>query len=864
MGHKQRAGAFALTLLPVFHKEFQVKQVSPNMNRFLKKAVKGLGVLILVFVVAAIVIAGFFQDAVGKKLITELNKQLATELTVGGFDLSLLRGFPNATATFREVVVKGQFDGRLLEADEMSFHFRLLSLFGSQVKVHSVAIRDGAMDMHIDRAGRTNYSIFKTSETEGESNFNISLKKARLENIELIYENEKLNQEMRMKVEEAELAGEFSNKKYDLMSTATLVSSFLDMDGSRYLAGKKWGYDAKVLVDVEKGTFDFQDVKVKLDDNVFVIGGGMEQGPGYTDFDLAATTEEADLESVIALLPTDFLRLIGDFSSRGKFEFYTEIIGRLSKNERPKIEARLSLEDGKLNHPKLKAPFKDVSFSATFSNGAENSTRTSSFEIKDFKGYLNRELMTMALRVEDLDDPLIDLEADGALPMSYIYGMLGSPAITGGDGEIEFENLQVSGHYRDMLSTRTILDVEMSGAIGFDDAMLKINGEKMLIDRGGLGFNDNLLALDGVKIEGAGGEINLSGTVRNLLPVLFADSLNSKEAKLVFQGEMDIPEIDLERLVKLTDIPVEETEVEPEVFDSLTAKGFVRRERFTDFLQGNFTAKIGEFTYGKIKGKDFSGRLDFQNSEMKISGRAKAMNGLFTVEASVFFEKAPRLQAKIAGNKIDLKKFFYQSENFGQDFLTSDHLSGTLNTKILIQSFWDETGTFLDDRLHVWAGLGVKEGELKNFKLLEEFSDYAKVRDLRHVAFTDMQNWVEIEKGKLILPAMFLQNNAMNLTVSGEQTFEGKIDYAIKVNAGQVLTNKFKKGNSKLKPIKAKKNGFFNLYFNVHGNLDDFEYETNKQKVKNMFAQSEKVKRGIRRVLIREFGAPLDMLREGG
>ena len=147
---------------------------------------------------------------------------------------------------------------------------------------------------------------------------------------------------------------------------------------------------------------------------------------------------------------------------------------------------------------------------------------------------------------------------------------------------------------------------------------------------------------------------------------------------------------------------------------------------------------------------------------------------------------------------------------------------------------------------------------------MEEFSDYAKVRDLRHVAFTDMQNWVEIEKGKFILPVLFLQNNAMNLTVSGEQTFEGKIDYAIKVNAGQVLTNKFKKGNSNLEPIKAKKNGFFNLYFNVHGSLDDFEYETNKRKVKNMFAQSEKVKRGIRRVLIREFGAPLDMLREGG
>lgn len=856
------SSCFALTLLPRLSPCLKAKLDSPFMNNFLKKTVRLLGILLIIMVLAAIVIAAFFQDAVGKKLITELNKQFTTELTVGEFDLSLLKGFPNATATFRDVSLDGTFDDKLLETDEMSFHFRLLSLFGSQVKVHSVKIRDGALNLHIDKKGQANYHVLQPSETESESNFNLSLKKANLENIELIFRDEKLRQEMKMNVNEAELAGKFSNKKYDLTSTASLVSNFVDLDDTRYLAGKSWGYDAKILVDLENGTYDFHDVKVKLEGNTFVLGGSLSQGEGYTDFDLAANTEESDLESVINLLPSQYLDLIGEFSSRGKFEFYTEIIGRLSERDRPKIEAQLSLDDGNLTHPKLREPFKDVSFSAVFSNGVNNSTRTSTFEVKDFKGYLNRELMTMTLKVEDLDNPLIDLTADGALPMEYIYELFDSPAITDGDGEIEFKNLFVSGYYEDMLSTNTILDVEMGGAVGFDDAMLKINGQKMFIDRGGLGFKDNLLALDGLKIEGAGGEINLTGTVRNLLPVLFADSLNSRDAKLIFQGEMDIPKINLEQLVHLADIAVEEDDLEPGVLDSLTAKGFVKRERFTDFLQGNFSAKIGEYTYGKIRGEEFSGRLEFKHGEMKVKGRTKAMDGLFTLEGLVFFEKAPRLQAKIAGNKIDLKKFFYQSENFGQDFIRSEHLEGTLNTKMLIQAFWDETGTFLTDDLRAWAGLGVQDGELKGFKLLEEFSDYADVRDLRHVAFTDMQNWVEIKNSKVTLPVMFLQNNAMNLTVNGEQTFDDKIDYGIKVNAGQVLTNKFRRGNSKLKPIKAKKDGFFNLYFNVYGDLEEFEYETNKRKVKNMFARSEKVKKEIRRVLIREFGAPLNMLRE--
>lgn len=832
------------------------------MKRLLKKVAVGLGIALLVLLLAAVVIAGFFQDAVGEKLIAELNGQLTTELTVGDFELSLLRGFPNATASFQDVIVKGKFGEGLLEAKEMSFHFRLLSLFGSQVKVHSVAIKDGALNVRTDRSGQANYDIFQPTEGGRESNFNIALKTAKLEDIELIYRDEVLEQEMMMAVQEAELAGKFSNKKYDLKSTATLKSHFIDLSGVRYFAGKELGCDAKISVDLTKGTYVFDKVKVFVEDNAFDVEGSVQQQENFSLYDLTATAEDANLASVIALLPEEQLEVFGDFSSRGKFQFSTTINGRLSADENPSVEAALSLDDGKLTHPKLKEPFKDVSFLATFTNGGAKSTRTSSFQISDFKGYLNRELMTMQLTVENMDDPFVDLQADGALPVGYIYGLLGSPAITSGSGELEFQNLRVKGLYRDMLSMSTIIAVEMGGDIGFDDVALKINGEKMTVDRGTLHFQNNLLSLNELKIEGAGGVINLKGSVRNLLPVLFADSINSKQAKLQFTGELSAPEIDLQKLVKLTDIPFDEEDVEEEAFDSLKVEQFAQRERITNFLHGNFTAKVDKFSYGKIQGSNFTGKLDFQNSEMRIVGQADGMDGNFELDGTVFFEQSPRLEAKMSGHQIDVKKFFFQAEDFGQDFIRHDHLKGTMNSKMLVHAFWDSTGNFLMDDLHVWAGLGIRDGELKGFEMLEEFSSYANVSDLRHVVFTDMQNWVEIENGKVTLPVMFIQNNAMNLTVSGEQTFDDKIDYGIKVNAGQVMTNKFKRGNSRLRPIKARRSGFFNLYFNVYGTLDDFDYETNKRKVKDMFARSEKQKRKIRAVLIREFGAPLNMLRE--
>ncbi len=832
------------------------------MKKGLKRILISLLVLVLTLVLSAVVIAGFFQEAVGRKLIKEINKQLKTELTVNDFDLSLLKNFPDATASLRGVVVMGVDNERLLEANDVAFNFRLLSLFGSNVKVHSVTIRDGALNIHINKSGKPNYDIFKETTDETESDFNISLEKARLENIELAYRDDKLKQEVLTQVSKADFSGEFSNRQFDLKSKAEFVSNFMDFDNIRYFAGKKWGYDAVISVDLEIGKYDFKQARITVMDNTYNVQGYVQSYKNFSDFDLTAMAEDANLESVIALLPEQYLSTLGDFSSTGKFQFNAIVKGKLSAAERPAINFEFGLDEGKLSSPRLREPFKDVSFQANFTNGEGRSNQNSIFEIKNFKGYLNRELITLDLTIKNLDNPMVDLKADGALPIRDIYGLFNNPAIVDGSGEIEIRNLKVNGLYKDMININNIFSVAMSGDISFDDAALKVNEEKMVIDRGLLHFQDNLMTLEGLKIEGAGSEIILKGFAKNLLPVLLADSLNSKNAVLEFQAELESPVMDIARLIKLTDVPVKEGEVQQEVFDSLTVRKNEKRERITDFLKGTFNARVGDFTYNKIEGKDFSGKLTIENSQMRIEGNAKGMDGTFALDGTLFFEKEPRLEAKLDCDRINVKKFFQQTNNAGQDVLKAENINGSMNAKMLIHTFWDSTGNFLMDKMHVWAGVGIKDGELKNFKILEEFSDYARISDLRNVRLEDMQNWLEIKNSTFYLPAMFIQNNAMNMTISGEQTFDERIDYNIKVNAGQVLSNKFKKQNSKLEPIPAKENGFFNLYFNVSGTLDKFNYETNKRRVKESFEKSESQKRRIRAELIKAFGAPLNMLRE--
>ena len=101
---------------------------------------------------------------------------------------------------------------------------------------------------------------------------------------------------------------------------------------------------------------------------------------------------------------------------------------------------------------------------------------------------------------------------------------------------------------------------------------------------------------------------------------------------------------------------------------------------------------------------------------------------------------------------------------------------------------------------------------------------------------------------------MFIQSNALNLIINGEHTFDNQIKYNLKVNAGQVLTNRLKRHDPNLQPLRARKAGFFNLYYTIFGDLEKYDIQSSKRQIKKEFDISSMRKRDLRIALEEEFG----------
>lgn len=837
------------------------------MKKFLKKFAIISGISLLVLIVLATFLASVFQSKIEKTILTEINKNLTSSLTVEDFNLTVVSSFPNISANLKGVLVEDNRGGVLLEAEQVAFKMGLFSLLGSTIKVKSVVVSNGALQVAIDRKGKANYIIYETGEeveeTEGGGTGpTIAVSKAELEDIELIYADQRAKQEVMAKVVNANFSGKFSSQQFSLDSDASIVTRFVELEGARYLAGKHIEYDARLFIDLEKGLYQFEDVVMEVESNVFKVDGQIENQGEVLVYDLQLNSEKSSLATMIQLLPAEQLASFSDFSSKGKFVVAASIKGESSASKNPEIRAELRLQDGKITNPKMDGTLKDVSFLASFDNGQYRNNRSSTVKIEQFRGYFNRELLDFNLEVNNLDDPHINFAMDGVFPLKMAYGLLESYRISDGGGEIELKHIKINGRYNDMLSTSRINRVETSGELEFDDAYLTINKEKMMIDNGRLLMQDNTLAIEDLNLEGAGSDIMFQGTAYNLIPVLFADSLNSKRSELAFTADLFSKEIDFDRLLSLTAVTEDQAEAAHIEVDELKEERAQKREHITNFLNGTFNAKIDEYNFNKIEGKDFVGKLTFDNSQMSIEGNTKAMDGDFLLDGNFYIEEEPRLVARLTCNDINIKEFFQQGENFGQDVLTHKHLAGDLDSKIAIYAFWDKQGNFMADKLRVLAGVGIQDGSLKNFEMLERFSSFVKVKDLRNIKFTNMENFLEVKNQRLYIPVMFIQSNALNLTISGEHSFEHDIAYNIKVNAGQVIASKFTKHDPNLKPKKARKKGWFNLFYSILGTLEDFNVVSAKKRVKSDFEISELRKRDIQQALEKEFRTVIELVDE--
>ena len=816
-----------------------------------EKAKKILIVFTLSSVIAfslLVIVVGIMEDKIGAMVVKEANKQLKTKLTVQNFSISLISGFPRASAQLEGVNMKDVFGGQLLKARILALEFSLFNLFSDNITISSVVIKDGVLVLKTDVAGRNNFDIIKPSKDKANSNLTLSVEKAKLQNVRFIYSHLPNRQSADLMLKSAFASGNFGSKNFTLSSKSDINIAYVENNGQKYLTNKPLSYNAHIAVDMVQNIYKFDNLAVNVASIPLQANGLVQLVPQKgTFFNLIMNNSEGSLANLFQLLPPQYSAYFKDFQSSGQFNFKATVKGLSNKTQTPYVSAIVHFKNGKINSPKLKQSLEKVSFDAEFDN------KKDILEITNCHAAFAGNPLEMNLKVINLKDPSVSFGMNGAMPLSMAFGLLNNAKVTDGAGMVRCNGLQITGKYADMKGVQALQSIKASGELALENATLKVNNEPIAAN-GVLDFNNNAISVNKFNIIGAGSNATFTGVFTNWLPVLLSDS--TKQTDLEVDARLDAEILDIGKIIALA--RPQPQRVVPQSY-YYAAKGLPMpqyRKRFPilNRMKGRFESNIKNFVYNKINGRSFKGNIDFTGNDLLLRGSAVAMGGSWLLDGKMELNYRPHLFTKLTTEKVDISEFFRECENFGQTVLKNNNITGKLTSRMAINAYWDEGFNFLMDKLHVLSDVNIHDGELVGLKLLESFSTYIRVEDLKRVKFSNLQNQLEIYKQSIHIPVMYIQSNALNMQISGNHSFNQDINYNIVVNAAQVLMNRLKL-NPRIEQQPEQRNGLFNLYYNISGNINNFKYSSDKSGVKEAFADSEGRKNLIISELTRIFGS---------
>lgn len=132
-------------------------------------------------------------------------------------------------------------------------------------------------------------------------------------------------------------------------------------------------------------------------------------------------------------------------------------------------------------------------------------------------------------------------------------------------------------------------------------------------------------------------------------------------------------------------------------------------------------------------------------------------------------------------DRMDLTKLMLKFDNFGQDELVSNNLTGKISGKLSGKIRMHTDMVPIIDESVIKMDFTVLNGVIIAYAPLLALEDFFKDKNLHRVAFDTLQNTVTIDKGMMTIPSMTINTSIGFLILEGSQDMDLNMNYLVRV-----------------------------------------------------------------------------------
>ncbi|TXI66762.1 MAG: AsmA family protein [Flavobacterium sp.] len=806
----------------------------------LKKVLKGLGIFLLVTIIALAAAPFLFKDKIKEMIAKTLNENVNANIAFEDVDLSLFKSFPQAHVTIDKlsIINKAPFAGdTLLYAGETNVTMSVKELFkgeGETMSLESFSAVDGIVNIIFNKEGLGNFDIAlkeaKEKKPSDSKPFSLDIQKYGVENLKFTYLDEGANMKMVLDSIYHEGKGNFAAQKLDLETKTTAKLSF-EMEKMNYMNNVGITLDAVLGIDLEKSKYEFKDNKALINQLPLEFNGFIQMVEAGQTYDLTFKTPTSDFKNFLGLVPAAYSGDINKVKTVGQFSVDGKVKGNLTETTIPAFDVKIASNNASFQYPDLPKSVKNIVIDTHIVNetGTMNDTYVN---LHQLSFAIDQDVFNAKAIVKNIaTNALVDAELKGTINLANLtkaYPVKLDKPLTGilkADVKTKFDMQSVEkSQYQNIQNSGTI------SLTGFN-----YEGPEMAkpfkINQANVAFNPNHINLSKFDAKTGSSDIQVNGTLDNFYGFLFKNQIlkgkfNMNSTKLV-----------------VSDFMAPTTTVSEE------GKKTTEAVKIPSFLDCSISAKAGTVVYDNLNLKDVSGTMlirdeavTLNNLKMGIFGGNIGLTGTVSTKG-----KTPKFDMNLGLNAVNIAESFTQLDMLKSIAPIAGVVNGKLNSTIklsgnLQNDMTPNLKTISGDLFGQLLSTTINE---KNSAMLTALSSNMKFIDMSKVNLNDVKAALSFKDGKVNVKPFDIKYQDITVNVGGTHGFDQTMNYNLKFDVpvkylGKDVTNLI----AKLTPADQKQITSIPVTGLMTGNFSQPKFNTDlKQSTTNLTTQLVKMQK---------------------
>ena len=767
----------------------------------MKKVFITLGVLILVVITALMVIPTFFKGDILQIIEKQSAKYINAKLKIGDMNLSMFKSFPNLNVALKEVMITGQdeFAGDTvvyIPLFEASVNLKSL-IAGDELIVNQLLLKNCRIAPTVNSEGKANWDILLSSDSQtsattetppdepkGKAERGLRLNDIAIENLFITYNDFQHSTYASIADIDLKLNGNFSE-------TNTLIDIFLALQNISYRhqnsvwinkTDLKW--QAVIGANLKEMTFDIQKNDLALNDLKLDLTGNIGIGEDKYKLDLQLNAPDTKFASLLAMVPKTLQHYIEGLETSGDFKLNVTAKGEYYADHLPALQANLLVNNASVKYPELPEAIRQINIDLNVSNpgGPVDSTQ---LNLKKLSFDIAGNPFSMYLNISNPNDPVLAGGAVGVINFSNLKKALSLKDIT--LQGIVTTDMTFNGKYQ-YIEKEQYEKFIAKGNIILKDLLL-VNAEfpeGISIPQGSVTITPAQLNLKQLQAKVFSSDFTLQGNISNYLPYVFKNetlkgnfSLHSNrinlnefiiaQAKAARQTKSDTTARASADSIALTDKPT-------------AAEGALEIPKNIDV---QFTSNISTILFDNLTIRNVKGQISLDNAvatlknlSMDMLEGKMVMNGQYNTANP----KIPTVDFKLNISDFDIHAAYEAFTFLRKSIPVAMNCSGQVSAAMNFSSTLDKEMSPVMTTANGGGYLESKGILINDNPAMNQLASVMKNDELSRLSISKLKIDFKLENGNIIVEPFKTSFAGNPVTIYGNQTVDGQLDYTLSMN----------------------------------------------------------------------------------